>query len=91
MNAVIYARFSSDNQSEESVTAQIRACTEYAERNGYEIINTYIDRAFSARSDQRPEFQRMICDSPEKSFNAVIVHKIDRFSRDRYDHAIYRK
>lgn len=91
MNAVIYARFSSDNQSEESITAQIRACTEYAERNGYEIINTYIDRAFSARSDQRPEFQRMICDSSEKSFNAVIVHKIDRFSRDRYDHAIYRK
>lgn len=91
MNAVIYARFSSDNQSEESITAQVRACTEFAERNNYSIVDTYIDRAMSARSDARPAFQKMIADSASHAFDVVIVHKLDRFSRDRYDHAIYRK
>lgn len=91
LNAVIYARYSSENQSEESITAQLRACTEYAHKNGYTIIHEYIDRAMTARSDARPEFQQMIADSRKKAFQAVIVHKLDRFSRDRYDHAIYRK
>lgn len=91
MNAVIYARYSSDNQSEESITAQLRACNEYACKNGIKIIGEYIDRAMSARSDNRPEFLRMVAEAPKGLFNAVIVHKLDRFSRDRYDHAIYRK
>ena len=91
MDAVIYARYSSDNQSEESIQAQLRACGEYAMRNNITIIDTYIDRAQSARSDKRESFQKMIADSAEKSFSAVIVHKLDRFSRDRYDHAVYRK
>lgn len=91
MNAVIYARYSSDNQSEESIMAQLRACREYAEKNNIKIVDQYIDRAQSARSDQRQSFQKMINDSNKKSFQAVIVHKLDRFSRDRYDHAIYRK
>ena len=54
-------------------------------------MHEYIDRAQSARSDRRVEFQQMIADSKKKKFQAVIVHKLDRFSRDRYDHAIYRK
>ena len=91
MRAVIYSRFSSENQSEESITAQIRACTEYAEKNNYDIVKSYIDRAFSARSDARPSFQEMIVDSAAKVFEIVIVHKLDRFSRDRYDHAVYKK
>ena len=91
MDAVIYARYSSDNQSEESIQAQLRACGEYAMRNNITIIDTYIDRAQSARSDKRESFQKMIADSAEKVFSAVIVHKLDRFSRDRYDHAVYRK
>lgn len=91
MNVVIYARYSSDNQSEESITAQLRACNEYAVKNNMHVIDTYIDRAYSARSDRRPEFQKMIGDSKSGHFQAVIVHKLDRFSRDRYDHAIYRK
>lgn len=91
MNAVIYARYSSDNQSEESIQAQLRACREYAERNNINIVHEYCDRAQSARSDRRVEFQKMIADSKKKGFSAVIVHKLDRFSRDRYDHAIYRK
>lgn len=91
MTVVIYARYSSENQSEESITAQIRACTEYSIRNGHEVVNHYIDRAQSARSDKRPQFQQMIADAKQKQFQAIIVHKLDRFSRDRYDHAYYRR
>lgn len=91
MKIAIYARYSSENQSEESITAQIRACTEYAARNGHVIVNTYIDRAMSARSDRRPEFQQMIADSSKQLFEAIVVHKLDRFSRDRFDHAVYRR
>lgn len=63
MNAVIYARYSSDSQREESIEGQIRECTEYAKRNGITILGTYIDRALSARSADGPEFQRMIKDA----------------------------
>ena len=62
MTAVIYARYSSDNQREESIEGQIRECTAYAEKNGITVIKHYIDRAFSAKTDNRPEFQQMIKD-----------------------------
>ena len=89
--AAVYARFSSDNQREESIDAQLRACEEYAKRNGLIIVKTYIDRAKSGTSDKRPEFQQMIEDSGKKLFNAIIVHKLDRFSRDKYDSALYKR
>ena len=63
MNAVIYARYSSDNQREESIEGQLRECKEYADKNGINLIGTYIDRAFSAKTDSRPQFQQMIHDS----------------------------
>ena len=65
ITAVIYARYSSDRQREESIEGQIRECKAFAAANGYRIIGTYIDRAMSARTDQRPDFQRMtgICSS----------------------------
>lgn len=63
MNAVIYARYSSDNQREESIEGQLRDCREYAERNNLTIVGNYIDRALSARTADRPDFQRMIHDS----------------------------
>ena len=91
MKAVIYARYSSDNQREESVEGQIRECTEYAKHNGITIIGTYVDRALSARSDARPEFQRMVRDSTKHLFDVIIVWKLDRFSRDRYDSAHYKR
>ena len=91
MKAVIYARYSSDSQREESIEGQIRECTEYAEHNGITIFSTYIDRALSARTADRPEFQRMIADSDRKLFDAVLVYKLDRFSRDRYDRAHYKR
>ena len=66
MKGVIYARYSSDNQREESIEGQIRENRAYAERNGIEIVGTYIDRAYSARTDNRPDFQKMIKDSAKK-------------------------
>ena len=66
MRGVIYARYSSDNQREESIEGQIRENTAYANKNGIDIVGTYIDRAFSAKTDNRPEFQRMVKDSTKK-------------------------
>ena len=91
MNGVIYARYSSDNQREESIEGQLRECKEYASRNGIRIISTYIDRAFSAKTDNRPQFRQMIKDSDAKTFDAVLVWKLDRFSRNRYDSAHYKR
>ena len=90
MKGVIYARYSSDNQREESIEGQIRENTAFADKNGIEIVGTYIDRALSAKTDNRPEFQRMIKDSAKKNFDVVIVWKLDRFSRNRYDSAKYK-
>lgn len=91
MKAVIYARFSSDNQREESIEGQVRECLAFAERKGISVIKTYADRAISGkRADNRPEFQQMISDSARGEFDAVIVWKIDRFSRDKYDSVMYK-
>ena len=90
MKAVIYARYSSDNQREESIEGQLRECTAFAEKNGITILRHYIDRAFSAKTDNRPEFQNMIKDSGKKLFDMVIVWKLDRFARNRYDSARYK-
>ena len=89
--AVAYARYSTEMQREESIEAQLRAIREYAEKNNMLIIRQYIDRAKSATSDKRPEFLQMIADAKEHNFNAVVVHKLDRFSRDRYDSAYYKR
>lgn len=88
--AVIYARFSSNNQREESLDAQIRACEQYAKNNGYIIINKYCDSAKSGTTADREQFQKMIKDSEERNFDFVIVHKLDRFSRDKYDSVHYK-
>jgi len=82
MNAVIYARFSCDNQKEESIEGQLRVCKKYAEENGINIIGEYIDRAKSARTDKRANFQKMIADSINKTFSAVLLYASDRFARN---------
>lgn len=87
---VIYARYSSDKQRDESIEGQIRECTEYAQREGILITKIYTDRALSARTDNRPEFLQMIRDSAHQSFNYVIVYQLDRFSRSREDSAKYK-
>lgn len=91
MKAVAYARFSSENQREESIDAQIRAIKYYANQYGYEIVGIYSDRAKSGRTTDRPQFLQMIKDSGKGEFEAVIVHKLDRFSRDSTDTAYYER
>lgn len=90
-NAVIYARYSSYNQTERSIEGQLEDCKAYAERNNIHIIGEYIDRAISGTSaERRPDFQRMIADSKKGLFSIILVWKIDRFARNRYDAAIYK-
>ncbi len=90
MNVVVYARYSSDSQREESIEGQLRECRECADRNGMTVVGSYIDRALSAKTADRPEFQRMIKDSAKGLFEIVLVWKLDHFSRDRYDSAHYK-
>lgn len=90
MKAVIYARYSSDNQREASIEGQLRECMEFATYNDIQVIDNYIDRAMSAKTDHRPEFQRMIKDSYKHAFDCIIVWKLDRFARNRYDSAHYK-
>lgn len=91
MKAVAYARYSSDNQRQESIDAQVRAIKYYATQYGYEIVNIYTDKAKTGRTTDRPSFQQMIKDSASGLFNAVIVHKLDRFSRDSADTLYYER
>lgn len=89
-NCVIYARYSSERQREESIEGQIRVCTDFAAKNDLHVIHTYIDRAESARTDRRPQFQIMIHDCPKRQFDYVLVYKLNRFARNRYDSAVYK-
>ena len=82
---VIYARYSSDRQREESIEGQIRVCEDFASRNDLEVIQTYVDRALTARTDRRPAFQQMISDCKKRQFEYILVYKLNRFSRNRYD------
>lgn len=87
--AVLYARYSSDLQNETSIEAQKYAIEKYCDDKGIELIGEYIDRAKSGTTTaKRTEFNQMIADSRKKEFDYVIVHKLDRFARDRYDSAI---
>lgn len=92
MKAVIYARYSSEKQQEISIEGQIRICKEYCMREGYAVVETYIDRAASASHDvdRRLDFQRMIRDSASHKFDVVVVYKLSRFARSRYDSAMYK-
>ena len=92
MNVVLYLRYSSDKQNEQSIEGQQRICKAFCDRNDMTIVDVYIDRALSAskHTEKREDFQRMIKDSEKRQFDAVIVYKLDRFARDRYDSAIYK-
>jgi site-specific DNA recombinase len=91
MKAVAYARFSTDRQREESITAQLRAIHEYALKNNIHVVREYLDEGRSATTDDRPAFQQMFSDLEEVRPNLVLVHKLDRFARDRFDSAYYRR
>ena len=89
--AVIYDRYSSDSQTEQSIEGQLRVCEQYAKNNDIVILKTYIDRAMTGTNDNRPDFQQMIKDSASKEWQNIIVYKLDRFSRNKYETAKYKK
>ena len=88
--AVIYARFSSHSQTEQSIEGQLHECYDYAKRHDLIIVGEYVDRASTGTSDKRPEFLKMIDDSKKKTFDFVLVYQLDRFARNRYDSANYK-
>ena len=85
MNAVIYARFTSYNQNEQSIEGQLKYCKDYAKEKGYKIIKKYVDIG------SREQFQQMIEDSSKKKFQLVIVYQFDRFVKNNYDLVIYKE
>lgn len=90
--AVIYARYSQGaNQTMQSIEGQLKVVYEYANREGYQIVEEYKDAKRTGKSaEQREEFQRMIRDSARGRFEYVLVYQFDRFSRNKYDNAIYK-
>ena len=89
-NCVIYARFSSERQRDESIEDQVRVCRMFAKGQGMKVVDVYADRAVSGRTADREAFQRMVADSANGRFGTVVVYKLDRFARDRFDAALYR-
>lgn len=87
--AVLYARYSSDKQREASIDDQLRVCREYCDAEGIKVVAEYKDYALSGKTDHRTEFRKMIANAPESDY--VVVYMFDRFSRDRYDSATYKK
>lgn len=91
--AVAYARFSSNNQREESIDAQLRVISDYCERENIQLVDIYSDEAQSAKTDNRDDFKNMT-DAIFKGnydIDAVLVHKFNRFARNKYDSALYKK
>lgn len=82
-NAVVYARYSSHNQTEQSIEGQLAAAKKYAEAKGYSIIHEYCDRAKTGTNDNREAFQEMLHDCQSHTFTVIIVWKVDRFGRNR--------
>ena len=87
---VIYARYSSASQNEQSIAGQVEVCTKWAEANDIDIVHIYHDEALSGKTDKRPDFQKMIKAAKSRKFDYIIVYKLDRFARNRYDSAIYK-
>ena len=91
LRVACYARYSTSMQREESISAQLRAMKKFCADNGWKIVGRYVDEAYSATTDKRPQFQQMIADSNKREFDIVLVHKLDRFARNRYDSSLYKQ
>jgi site-specific DNA recombinase len=90
--AAIYARYSSDRQSDASIEDQVRLCEEQAKREGYGVVETYVDRAVSGASMLRPGLQALMADALAGRFTVLIAEALDRLSRDQADvAAIYKR
>lgn len=81
MRAVIYARYSTDNQRVESIEDQFEVCRRYIARMGWDLIDTYSDAAISGSSPFRPAFQRLLADAEARRFEVVVCEAVDRLSR----------
>lgn len=93
MNVVIYARVSSEKQDTDlSISAQLRALREYVARNGHRVVKEFVDEAESRRTTARPAFREMVslARRPQKPFDAVLVWKYSRFARNREDSIVYK-
>ncbi len=88
MNAVVYARFSSHRQGEQSIEGQVAEAERYAAEHGLTIIHVYADRAQTGRNDNREQFQLMLSDAANKKFDALIVWKTDRIGRNKEEIAL---
>lgn len=91
LRVACYARYSTSMQREESISAQLRAMKKFCADNGWKIVGRYVDEAYSATTDKRPQFQQMIADSNKREFDILLVHKLDRFARNRYDSSLYKQ
>ena len=91
--AVAYARYSSNNQREESIDAQLRAINDYCEKNGIMLLETFQDEAMTGKNDNREDFQRMINGIMKGHIkvDTILVHKFNRFARNKFDSAIHKK
>lgn len=90
-NGIIYARFSSQSQNEQSIEAQIRICSEFAETKGIKIVNVYSDKAKTGTNTDRPAFQKMVSDAQTGAFKYIIVYMFNRFARNRRDSVCIKK
>jgi len=94
MNVVLYARVSSDKQAEKdlSIPAQLKHMRQYCLQKGWKVVGEFVDEAESARTANRPQFQRMIAEAKtkRKPFDAILVWKLSRFARNREDSVIYK-
>lgn len=89
MKAIIYARYSSDRQREESIEDQLRVCRQWCAANGHDVIGVFSDKALTGRTDKRPQFLDMV--KNPLGAELCVVYKMDRFSRNKYDAAYYKK
>lgn len=89
----IYARVSTEEQAERdpSIPFQLERCRYHAQGKGREVVREFVDAGESARTDKRPEFQKMIASARAKEFDVILVHKFDRFARNDYDSIVYEK
>ena len=88
MNAVVYARFSSHRQGEQSIEGQVAEAQRFAAAHGLKIVKVYADRAQTGRNDNREQFQLMLADAAKHAFDALIVWKTDRIGRNKEEIAL---
>lgn len=87
--AAIYARYSSDKQTEDSIEAQVRACREYAGAKGYLVVDVYADEAISGKGSatfSRKQYQKLLRDAEKGIFDTILIHKYDRIARNLGEH-----